>query len=48
MPFGDITTSLNWSYSNNIWQNDRDHLLAFTLNVPLQSLDAYRQSVGIS
>lgn len=34
MPFGDITTSLNYSYSNNIWQNDRDHLLAFTLNVP--------------
>lgn len=32
--FGDITTSLNYSYSNNIWQNDRDHLLAFTLNVP--------------
>ncbi|HAH2729402.1 TPA: hypothetical protein GFY83_26140, partial [Escherichia coli] len=30
----DITTSLNYSYSNNIWQNDRDHLLAFTLNVP--------------
>lgn len=27
-------TSLNYSYSNNIWQNDRDHLLAFTLNVP--------------
>lgn len=26
-------TSLNYSYSNNIWQNDRDHLLAFTLNV---------------
>ncbi len=35
VPFGDITTSLNYSYSNNIWQNDRDHLLAFTLNVPL-------------
>ena len=34
MPFSDITTSLNYSYSNNIWQNDRDHLLAFTLNVP--------------
>ncbi|WP_288144357.1 fimbria/pilus outer membrane usher protein [Escherichia coli] len=34
VPFGDITTSLNYSYSNNIWQNDRDHLLAFTLNVP--------------
>ncbi len=32
VPFGDITTSLNYSYSNNIWQNDRDHLLAFTLN----------------
>lgn len=28
MPFGDITTSLNYSYSNNIWQNDRDHLFA--------------------
>lgn len=28
VPFGDITTSLNYSYSNNIWQNDRDHLLA--------------------
>lgn len=24
VPFGDITTSLNYSYSNNIWQNDRD------------------------
>lgn len=23
VPFGDITTSLNYSYSNNIWQNDR-------------------------
>lgn len=34
VPFGDITTSLNYSYSNNIWQNDRDHLLAFTLNIP--------------
>lgn len=22
VPFGDITTSLNYSYSNNIWQND--------------------------
>ncbi len=31
VPFGDITTSLNYSYSNNIWQNDRDHLLAATL-----------------
>src|SRR5260370_897069 len=35
VPFGDITTSLNYSYSNNIWQNDRDHLLAFTLNVQI-------------
>ena len=50
MPFGDITTSLNYSYSNNIWQNDRDHLLAFTLNVPFShwmrtdSQSAFRNS----
>lgn len=47
---GDITTSLNYSYSNNIWQNDRDHLLAFTLNVPFShwmrtdSQSAFRNS----
>lgn len=45
-----ITTSLNYSYSNNIWQNDRDHLLAFTLNVPFShwmrtdSQSAFRNS----
>ncbi len=50
VPFGDITTSLNYSYSNNIWQNDRDHLLAFTLNVPFShwmrtdSQSAFRNS----
>ncbi|EQO95029.1 fimbrial biogenesis outer membrane usher protein [Escherichia coli] len=50
MPFSDITTSLNYSYSNNIWQNDRDHLLAFTLNVPFShwmrtdSQSAFRNS----
>ncbi|EOQ2476059.1 fimbria/pilus outer membrane usher protein [Escherichia coli] len=50
LPFGDITTSLNYSYSNNIWQNDRDHLLAFTLNVPFShwmrtdSQSAFRNS----
>ncbi len=37
VPFGDITTSLNYSYSNNIWQNDRDHLLAFTLKIVVMS-----------
>ena len=50
VPFSDITTSLNYSYSNNIWQNDRDHLLAFTLNVPFShwmrtdSQSAFRNS----
>lgn len=50
VPFGDITTSMNYSYSNNIWQNDRDHLLAFTLNVPFShwmrtdSQSAFRNS----
>lgn len=50
VPFGDITASLNYSYSNNIWQNDRDHLLAFTLNVPFShwmrtdSQSAFRNS----
>lgn len=50
VPFGDITTSLNYRYSNNIWQNDRDHLLAFTLNVPFShwmrtdSQSAFRNS----
>lgn len=50
VPLGDITTSLNYSYSNNIWQNDRDHLLAFTLNVPFShwmrtdSQSAFRNS----
>lgn len=50
VPFGDITTSLNYSYSNNIWQNDRDYLLAFTLNVPFShwmrtdSQSAFRNS----
>ncbi|MDT5385550.1 hypothetical protein ANLFBCOP_003985 [Escherichia coli] len=50
VPFGDITTSLNYSYSNNIWQNDRDHLLTFTLNVPFShwmrtdSQSAFRNS----
>ncbi|EOT3334025.1 fimbria/pilus outer membrane usher protein, partial [Escherichia coli] len=35
---------------NNIWQNDRDHLLAFTLNVPFShwmrtdSQSAFRNS----
>ncbi|MEH0068814.1 fimbria/pilus outer membrane usher protein [Escherichia coli] len=38
VPFGDITTSLNYSYSNNIWQNDRDYLLAFTLNATFCAL----------
>ncbi|EPE0327698.1 hypothetical protein ACSFU7_005226, partial [Escherichia coli] len=39
-----------YSYSNNIWQNDRDHLLAFTLNVPFShwmrtdSQSAFRNS----
>ncbi|MTD86078.1 fimbria/pilus outer membrane usher protein, partial [Escherichia coli] len=32
--FGDITTSMTSIYSNNLWQNDRDHLLASKLNVP--------------
>ncbi|EMV5078352.1 fimbrial biogenesis outer membrane usher protein [Escherichia coli] len=37
-------------HSNNIWQNDRDHLLAFTLNVPFShwmrtdSQSAFRNS----
>lgn len=37
VPFGDITTSLNYSYSNNIWQNDRDQLAGASSIMAAQS-----------
>lgn len=53
MLFSDIKCFCKYSLqqdSNNIWQNDRDHLLAFTLNVPFShwmrtdSQSAFRNS----
>ncbi|WP_249215809.1 fimbrial biogenesis usher protein [Citrobacter sp. JGM124] len=34
VPFDDINTSLSYSFSNNAWQNERDHTLAFNINIP--------------
>ena len=34
VPFDDISTSLSYSYANNAWQNERDHILALTINIP--------------
>lgn len=39
VPFGDITTSLNYSYSNNIWQNISGRVLDYGCTVSSDSLN---------